>query len=362
MDCVELPSVCLRINDPTPSCSSQCQRCAFTLDLHANASEQRERIKRDLREVHDPLNYFRLRHIENCARLSTRQQETFVRGPISTMIWVTWEEGFADQLLRSILPVAHAMRTQNWSAPLMISGTLFPRIWTALGVPVCTFEREVAGIARCATECYDRIRLCRTIDVFGRKAYSAHSFFANRVAPPTTVVVPGISSQYKRLRVIFAHRRPVNPQHTRSILNARELIAYCNVMRKVHGWNVSCSGAYLADLRLLDAITLVRQNDVFVCMNGGDCAHGMHLARGRTVVETIPRGFEMAPDGWLNLYKSRMIPVLRHRRVILCDNSTGLRRYNDAWNVPGIFPLTLFRRVIQSIVSKRPQKIFECLR
>lgn len=360
MQCVELTSACLRIHAPTPACSSQCARCAFTIELHgANASAQRIRAARALHMVHDPLNHFRLRHVERCMRVGARPPERH-DGAIPTMLWVTWEKGYADQLLRSVLPVAHAMRSEPLSEPLMISGTLFPHLWTAFGMQVCTVERTTPNLSRCTPACYERMRMCRTLDVFGRAAYRAHSFYVHKAYPGIPVARRGVSAQHGFLRVLFARRAPVNPQHTRSLLNVRELVDFCNTMEHVQNWRVSCSSAYLAKLTTREAIALVRGSDVLVCMNGGDCAHGMHLPRGRTVVETVPHGFETAPDPWLNLYRSRMIPSLQHRRIVLCENRTKIRSYTDAWNVPGVLPPARFRAVLRSIVQNVSRPLFAC--
>lgn len=253
------------------------------------------------------------------------------------------------------------MRSESVTHPLMISGTLFPHLWLALGIRVCTFERTTKGIPRCRPACYERMRLCRTVDLFGKAAYRANSFFANRVAPETMGGRHGISAEHHVLRVIFARRSPVNPEHTRSILNVRDLVTYCNNMRQVHGWKITCTSEFMANLTLRQTISRVRKHDVLVCMNGGDCAHGLHLPHGRTVVETVPYGFERAPDPWLNLYRSRMVPVLKHRRVVLCDNNrTSTRHYVDAWNQPGILPPMRFLEVIRSIVKNTPKRFFPC--
>ena len=155
----------------------------------------------------------------------------------------------------------------------------------------------------------------------------------------------------------------MNAEHTRSILNVRDLVTYCNNMGQVYGWKITCTSDFLANLTLRQTISLVRKHDVLVCMNGGDCAHGLHLPHGRTVVETVPYGFERAPDPWLNLYRSRMVPVLKHRRVVLCDNNrTSTRHYVNGWNQPGILPPMRFLEVIRSIVEKNAQEILPLLR
>jgi len=62
--------------------------------------------------------------------------------PDALMLWPTWETGFSDTILKTLLPFADAARRGDVpERAILISGSRFPALW-AVNRSVCTFERR----------------------------------------------------------------------------------------------------------------------------------------------------------------------------------------------------------------------------
>ena len=179
------------------------------------------------------------------------------------------------------------------------------------------FRASAAGrlAVRCETACYRSLRLCRQKDVARERAWLACQELNRYRGFPVLSLQPGpLRRKSQILRVLFTIRKKSG--HQRDLQNIPELVANCERFEH-HGWRATCNSAAFAQLSTEEGIRLVRNTDVLVCMNGGDCVHGFHLPAGRTLLETVNAGFENAAYFWLNEFKRRLEPVVIHRRVIL---------------------------------------------
>lgn len=211
-----LSGVGLRVFEPQPSCSSRCSsdRRLFALDVYATsasaANQQVNATLKGLKFLPDPLHAFQLRHLEQDVRAVDETAFPGVNAtePDALMLWPTWETGFSDTILKTLLPFADAARRGDVpERAILISGSRFPALW-AVNRSVCTFERreritrsrsrrrsrgvrESTSIAsadttapfrasaagrlavRCETACYRSLRLCRQKDVARERAWLA---------------------------------------------------------------------------------------------------------------------------------------------------------------------------------------------
>ena len=365
MNCVRVSHACVEVRGPQPYCSSSCADPPIRVSIHGpHAESDRSHLLRRLKNTRDPLNDFALRHLE---RVVTIKREEGGEGdalvpprakprtelPHGRMVWVRWEAGFADQILKTLLPVARDLLNQTTRSPLMISGTLFPDQWRVLDEDACTFERHdrvqdsvVSNpLPRCRSRCLSALDLCRTIQLGHRYAYDTQQMVDRRLLRKFPLRAHRAESNVTA--VVFAVRKPHNAMHTRDIMNVDSLVRGCDAFSH-RAFRLRCEAVAFADLNASEVVHKMRGTDILVCMNGGDCVHGMHLAKGGAVVETVNRGFHRAPGGWLNLYRRSLTPSLVHKRVVLCGPDLSVV---DAWNRRGVLPQPLFHKAIASVLD-----------
>ena len=424
MRCAHLRSACLVLHEPQP-CSSTCgverhrvvepRLRPFHIDVQTeDASAQIARATATLRELRDPVDSFRFRHIEY--DLFARPNRTTRSTTRMTLLWPAWEGGFGDPFMWTLIPLGHLLAHGTLpNTTLGISGALYTGMWAPLqatGRHVCTFERgdrydDVAvrqPLPRCARRsCHSTLSLCMPPAVSHADSWRAVAALDAQLGLPvprlseaaiasttTMHTSPSSSSsahghrhrspvaQRRRvLRVLFARR---TSWHGRNLLNLDELVARCNgagagggagvgssdAGALPGGWVLRCEARALGGLPLATAAALVREVDVFVSMHGADVINGLHMAPGRAVVEVVNHGFDAWPDGapywFVHCFWLHTTPVLNWKRIVLPPpppppadgpGRPGGAGNNglSAWNRNASLPWSLLRRVLVSVVA-----------
>ena len=385
LHCHALPSSCLTLNEPQPSCSSQCanRNRAFRIDVHAPSA--RQKIKQAVAAtsgIRDPIASMSFRHLERDLFPSSEAAPLPIApGSQFSMLWPNWEGGFGDLHMWTMLPLGLALRDGSLpNCTLGISGALYSRAWHALSHArsICTFERydtyEVPDgantvresvhnpLPRCAPtrQCFETLHLCRptALPPKSTRPWEAQSNLDGLLGFPHLPL--GSSSHYstsKVLKVIIARR---HSWHGRSLLNGHELAKACSKSSVSDhsgvSWALSCQLISLGSLPLRKVVSTMRSADVLVSMHGADVINGLHLPPGRAVIEIVNHNFDksqdVAPFWFVSCFERQMARVYQHKRIIVKPVLRGEQSPGRAWNLNATVPLPLLQRALTSVVKR----------
>ena len=377
LQCSQLRSACLSIREARPTCSRSCAQRSFRIDVYGAHAEADVAVTIDQRRcIPDPLNSFRLRHLEQDIFVAARNESPPAQssGRALHLIWPRFEKGHGDVVMYTLLPIGcelyRAEREPTSPARDMmglgVSGVRYAQILEPLRGqhPLCTLERKVNGLPRCAPACYDAIWICepgrvlrsesrRAADgrayqtvrrcghnqISGIAAWHGAAALAGRLGFDTpSIWRRGAFSERGVLRVLFARR-----VGRRILLNLDDLLGRCSSL-VWGGWRLECKACVMRDLTPQALVRAMRAADVYVAMHGGDVIHGIHMLAGRTVIELLNFEFREARWDWRNQHMDMLTPALRFRRIVLpAPNQTAgpSRRRTGDWGNPAVFKSTL---------------------
>ena len=385
MQCAVLRDACLTLHDPQP-CSSTCgvmkhkvvdaSKRPFRIDVFGTgADEQVKHAVYALRKLRDPVDSFRLRHLDYDLFSRPDEPPPAVTGSGMTMIWPAWEGGYGDPFMWTLIPLGHLLAEGLLpNTTLGISGALYTSMWAPLqrhGRSVCTFERgdryeDVSvqrPLPRCeAHACHRALSLCMLPAVAHAKSMHAVATLDAQLGLPPPLPVASNAAEPGVLRVLFAER---NSWHGRNLLNLDGLLAHCG-RTSLDGWRVQCQKRALGQLPLAHVARLVRRADVFVSMHGADVVNGLHMQPGRALVEVVNNGFERWPDGapyyFLSCFWLHATPVLAWKRIVLPPPLSSSRRppsADEIWNRNATLQWPLLERVLRSAATDDRVEIFQ---
>ena len=98
-----------------------------------------------------------------------------------SMVWPQFERSYGDFFRDTLIPLGHLHVLKTLPSQLALSGVGFPQAVAGLAnvARLCVFERAAADsslVPRCASACYEELRVCKVGKhggVTGRDAYSA---------------------------------------------------------------------------------------------------------------------------------------------------------------------------------------------
>ena len=165
--CSTLHDACLHVGPPQPSCSRDCREPrAFRITAHGRAAvAEVAALLKERRMLRDPLNSFKLRHLERDIFASNRTaaaNATF-RGSMH-LFWPRWENGHSDMITSLLLPLGYLLyRGELPRGQLGLSGVRHARVVAPLrhAAPLCTFERASPPLPRCRSACYASLAICQ---------------------------------------------------------------------------------------------------------------------------------------------------------------------------------------------------------
>ena len=422
MRCQPVHDACLTLNEPQPTCSSDCKHRPFRLVVHsAHAQKEVQHALARLKHVKDPINSHVMRHLERdiFAEPSTTPSRPIVPGSSFTMLWPAWEGGFGDLVMWTILPIGYALYEDSLpNGTLGISGALYTRAWHPVlrARSVCTFERdewyEVPDgantirervhnpLPRCSrVACYETVHLCEPMHggVTGVESWTAQreldsllgfprlqlasSAISSSSAPTNWPATPSMSApmssganelgetRSRTLRVVFARRMS---WHGRSLVNAANITRECSNMLLRGGakgggggrvtWRLSCQLLSLGSLPIKRAVSILREADVLISMHGADAINGLHLPPGRAVVEIVNHNFDrsadFAPFWFVSCFNRHLSAVYQHKRIVLAPVLRGEQSPQRAWNLNATLSSALLEQVLSSIIARDGQARF----
>lgn len=325
----------------------------------------------------DPLNSFKLRHLEQdvfAAPANSTMPTAHIRKRSLHLVWPRWENGFGDLIMYTLLPLGCEWHRTGLSGidTLGLSGVRFANALAPLQqklYSVCTLERSADGLSRCRQACYEKIHICEpgaARDTAQRQTPQGAAYQSWKRCTPKPVLrqaawrgMTALDSPYAAvpdetatalvgqrgvLRVVIARRAG-----RRFIQNIDDLLSRCEQLSGSagawRGWRLHCTAPALRGLSPEALVRTMRAADVFVAMHGGDVIHGLHMLPGRTVVELLNYEFRNARWDWKNQHMDMLQPVLRFRRIILpppgsvraAPANTALKNGVTDWGNPKVF-------------------------
>ena len=381
MQCTKLTDACLTLHKPTPDCSSLCpkNKRPFRFDVHGhNASAEVLAATTATRGLSDPIDGFRLRHLEydmSAQSHPSQQRPRFRDYAYSnqglTMIWPNWEGGYGDPYMWTIIPLGYALSTGALpNTTLAISGALYSRLYEPLRRTrdVCTFERNdsyhdvliVDPLPRCpSASCYAHISVCTLQPIGHERSWRGVAALDEQLGfPIPSLAAAGLSARPGVLNVLIARRKS---WHGRALLNVNHLVEGCATLT-ISSWKLKCIARSPGDMSLVEMVRLMRSTDIFVSMHGADVINGMHMLPGRAVFEVVNYGFHLARDGppwyFLNCFWRHYTPTFVHKRLILPNPFRNqVPSVGEAWNRDAKLPPDLFHDAVKSVVLQDGRKI-----
>lgn len=327
MKCSTLRQGCIEIGPPQASCSRDCRARSFHITTPYESDVQR--VRKERRHIPDPLNSFRLRHVER--DLSVRDRTWTNASGHLWMLWPQFELGFSDVVMYTLVPLGVMALKGELPRNIAISGIKYAGIFDAVRArpnqTLCTFERQNDHIPRCQSACYRGIHICQAQRVYGRRAYDGMAFLDSYLGLP--MPYPRTSST-DPMHVVIGRRN-----NRRYITNVDELIRSCTGAT-IQGVRVICTGHNAALHSTLETAAFMRIADVYVTMHGGDCSNGLHLRPGSAMIEVVNNGFQHARTNWLDQYRMQLEPTVRVHRIVLTNQPMAAARI--AWNRDGYLP------------------------
>lgn len=298
--------------------------------------------------IHDPLDSFKLRHLERdviVAPENSSMPTNRNRRKSLHLVWPKWENGFGDFIMSTLLPLGCELHRTGLRGmdTLGLSGVGYAKAIAPLQHKlrsVCTLERSTYGLVRCEQACYEEIHICElgTARPIAKRQTSqgaryeswrscTHNPVLRRAAwrgmaalDTTYDAFPNANEtalvgERGVLRVVIARRAG-----RRFITNLDDLLRHCERASGSagwEGWRLQCTAPVLGGLSPEMLVRTLRAADVLVAMHGGDVINGLHMMPGRTVIELLNYDFRNARHDWKNQHQDMLQPALRFRRILV---------------------------------------------
>jgi hypothetical protein len=151
LHCSRVRNACLSVLAPRPACSRDCRKRSWRLDVYGtNASVDVAMMLDQRRCILDPLNSFKLRHLDRdifVAASNASMPPPRRRRRALHLLWPKWERGYGDLVLSTLLPLGCELHRTSLSGidELGISGVRYPAILAPIQrkTGLCSLEREV---------------------------------------------------------------------------------------------------------------------------------------------------------------------------------------------------------------------------